>query len=38
MAELILNGRPETIDIDPLALGRFKEGKMIKERLTAFRD
>ncbi len=38
MAELILNGRAETIRIDPLALGRFKAGKMIKERLTAFRD
>ncbi len=38
IAELILKGRAETIDIDPLALGRFREGKMIKERLTAFRD
>jgi sarcosine oxidase subunit beta len=38
IAELILNGRAETIDIDPLALGRFREGKTIKERLTAFRD
>ena len=38
IAELILNGRAETINIDPLALGRFKEGKMIKESLTAFRD
>jgi sarcosine oxidase subunit beta len=38
VAELILNGRAETINIDPLALKRFKEGKMIKETLTAFRD
>jgi len=38
IAELILKGRAETIDIDPLALKRFKEGKMIKETLTAFRD
>ncbi len=38
MAELILNGRAETIDIEPLAPTRFKEGKTIKESLTAFRD
>jgi len=38
MAELILNGTAETINIDPLALRRFKEGKTIKESLTAFRD
>ncbi len=38
IAELILNGKAETINIDPLALGRFREGKMIKESLTAFRD
>jgi len=38
MAELILNGRAETINIDPLAIKRFKEGKTIKESLTAFRD
>jgi sarcosine oxidase subunit beta len=38
MAELILNGRTETIDIEPLAPTRFKEGKTIKESLTAFRD
>ena len=37
MAELILNGRAETINIDPLAIERFKEGKSIKESLTAFR-
>ena len=38
MAELILNGRAETIDIEPLAPTRFKEGKTIKESLAAFRD
>lgn len=38
MAELILKGKAETIDISPLALSRFKEGKAIKESLTAFKD
>jgi len=38
IAELILHGRAETIDIDPLAFERFREGRMIKESLTAFRD
>jgi sarcosine oxidase subunit beta len=38
MAELILNGRAKTIDIEPLVPTRFKEGKTIKESLTAFRD
>ncbi len=38
IAELILNGKSETIDISPLALSRFKEGKAIKESLTAFKD
>ena len=37
IAELILNGRAETIDIEPLAPTRFTEGKAIKESLTAFR-
>jgi len=37
IAELI-NGRAETIDIGPLAFTRFKEGKLIRESLTAFRD
>jgi sarcosine oxidase subunit beta len=36
IAELIWNGRSESIDIGPLALRRFKEGKAIKESLTAF--
>jgi len=38
IAELIWNGKSESIDIDPLALTRFKEGKAIKELLTAFKD
>jgi sarcosine oxidase subunit beta len=38
MAELILNGRAQTIDINPLIPTRFQEGKLIKESLTAFRD
>jgi len=38
IAELIVNGKSESIDIDPLAPTRFKEGKAIKESLTAFKD
>jgi sarcosine oxidase subunit beta len=38
IAELICNGKSETIDIGPLAVSRFKEGKTIKESLTAFKD
>ena len=38
IAELIWNGKSESIDIDPLALTRFKEGRAIKELLTAFKD
>ena len=38
IAELIWNGRSESIDIAPLALTRFKEGKAIKESMTAFKD
>ena len=38
IAELIWNGKSESIDIDPLALTRFKEGKAIKESMTAFKD
>jgi sarcosine oxidase subunit beta len=38
ISELIWNGKSESIDIDPLALTRFKEGKAIKESLTAFKD
>jgi len=38
IAELICNGKSETVDITPLGPTRFKEGKAIKESLTAFRD
>jgi sarcosine oxidase subunit beta len=38
IAELIWNGKSEVIDITPLALTRFEEGKAIKESLTAFKD
>jgi sarcosine oxidase subunit beta len=38
IAELIWNGKSESLDITPLALTRFKEGKAIKESLTAFKD
>jgi sarcosine oxidase, subunit beta len=38
IAELIWNGMSDSIDITPLALTRFKEGKAIKESLTAFKD
>ena len=38
IAELITNGKSEVIDITALTLGRFKEGKAIKESLTAFKD
>ena len=38
IAELIWNGKSQIIDIAPLALARFKEGKAIKESLTAFKE
>lgn len=38
IAELVWNGKSESIDIDPLTLTRFKEGRAIKELLTAFKD
>jgi len=38
IAELIYKGKSEIIDIAPLTLTRFKEGKAIKESLTAFKD
>jgi sarcosine oxidase subunit beta len=37
IAELIRGGKSTSIDIDPLALTRFREGKAIKESLTAFK-
>ena len=38
ISELILKGKSESVDITPLALTRFKEGKAIRETLTAFKD
>jgi len=38
IAELILHGRAKSIDISMLDLRRFKEGRTIKESLTAFKD
>ena len=38
IAELILNGRAETIDIEKLSYERFKRGELVKESLTAFHD
>ena len=38
IAELIVNRRAETVDMEPLAITRFQEGKSIKESMTAFRD
>jgi sarcosine oxidase subunit beta len=37
MAEVILHGHSELIDISPVALTRFKEGQLILESLTAFK-
>lgn len=38
IAELILEGQANTIDIYPLRPQRFREGDLIHEPLTAFRD
>lgn len=38
VAELIAEGRAATLDIHSLRPGRFKEGDLIHEPLTAFRD
>ena len=38
IAEVILKGKAETINIDPLSYDRFKTGDLIKESLTAFHD
>jgi sarcosine oxidase subunit beta len=38
VAELIAEGRVETIDIHPLRPQRFRQGDLIQEPLTAFRD
>jgi sarcosine oxidase subunit beta len=38
IAEVILYGHSESIDIGPVALTRFKKGRVIRESLTAFKD
>jgi sarcosine oxidase subunit beta len=38
IAELIVDGRASTLDIHPLRPGRFREGDLIHEPLTAFRN
>ena len=38
VAELIVKGKAETLDIHPLRPARFREGDLIHEPLTAFRD
>jgi sarcosine oxidase subunit beta len=38
VAELIVEGKVETLDIHPLRPVRFREGDLIHEPLTAFRD
>lgn len=37
VAELILRGRCETFDIEPLSPARFRTGKLVRESLTAFK-
>ena len=38
VAELIAEGKAKTIDIQPLRPQRFRQGYLIQEPLTAFRD
>ncbi len=38
LAELIMEGKAQTLDIYPLRPARFREGNLIHEPLTAFRD
>ena len=38
VAELIVEGKAQTLDIHPLRPARFREGDLIHEPLTAFRD
>ena len=38
IAEVILDGKSTTIDIEPLRYDRFRTGELLKERLTAFSD
>jgi sarcosine oxidase subunit beta len=37
-SELIVHGRPSTLDIHPFRPTRFREGDLIEEPLTSFRD
>jgi sarcosine oxidase subunit beta len=38
IAELIVDGKAESIDISPLSIERFKKGELILEPLTAFKE
>jgi sarcosine oxidase subunit beta len=38
ISELIAEGKASTIDISPLSIERFKEGKLILEPMTAFKE
>lgn len=37
-AELIVDGKAETIDISPLSIERFEKGELILEPMTAFKE
>jgi sarcosine oxidase subunit beta len=38
IAQLIVDGKAETMDISPLSIERFKKGELIIEPLTAFKE
>jgi sarcosine oxidase subunit beta len=38
ISELIVEGKASTIDISPLSVERFKQGKLILEPMTAFKE
>jgi sarcosine oxidase subunit beta len=38
IAELIVDGRAEAVDIEPLKITRFQDGNVIEETMTAFKD
>jgi sarcosine oxidase subunit beta len=38
IAQLIVDGKAESIDISPLSIERFKKGELISEPLTAFKE
>jgi hypothetical protein len=38
IAELITEGKAETIDITPLSIERFAKGQLIPEPMTAFKE